>query len=423
MDNCMFATGPLYRSETGTERESFQCSLLVQGRETVSLCDASSSFFARFQMRPESKGKNIFKQLQKKLRFLTDLLSEDRLPERLQYFTELNEKKGTSFWEFTLENTPPFLHLTVQRCSPEEIVSRYCSEKSVDLAGFFVPGRRFMFMEQGSCGAFHLISGNAATERYYRFPSNVTGESFARLSFLRSTRLVSCAAQRKGLYFYDMVPDEAGEGRRFLRILCLPVEQEGRRLFLLMAAPCGADEFLNRCAGAGLNETHFSKCSYAVAAFSCSGAAPVLEGFNRSCDALFRQGFSVAELLQSDAVLKSSRSGVPCTGQAQLNSGVYDVSVLPTLGENGEKRMMVAIVPSKKAVRKESADLTGSLTPREQETISLAAQGYPNRYIAHRMEISEGTVKKLLYNGYQKLGISSRVEMCRMLLPQSAAMG
>ena len=85
--------------------------------------------------------------------------------------------------------------------------------------------------------------------------------------------------------------------------------------------------------------------------------------------------------------------------------------------------MMVAIVPSKKAVRKESADLTGSLTPREQETISLAAQGYPNRYIAHRMEISEGTVKKLLYNGYQKLGISSRVELCRMLLPQSAAMG
>ena len=45
-------------------------------------------------MRPESKGKNIFKQLQKKLRFLTDLLSEDRLPERLQYFTELEREKG-----------------------------------------------------------------------------------------------------------------------------------------------------------------------------------------------------------------------------------------------------------------------------------------------------------------------------------------
>jgi DNA-binding CsgD family transcriptional regulator len=426
MDNCTFAMNFLYRRETGSEpeRESFRCSLLLQGKETILLCDASSSFFAQFQIEPECRGKNIFMLLQKKLRFLTDLLSEDLLPEQqLRYFTELGEQRGTSFWDFTLENTPPFLHLTAQRCSPEEIASRYCGEKSIDLANFYVPGCRSMFVAQDSHGISHLVSGNDTAEQYYQFPSKVTGETFGRLSFLRSARLFSCAVQRKSLYFYDMIPNEAGTGRCFLRILCLPVEQEGRRLFLLMAAPCESAEFFNRCAGGGLSRDGFDQCPYAVATFSFSGGSPVLEGFNRSCEALLRQGFSVAELLQSGVVMKSFRSGVPCTGQAQLNCGVYDVSVLPVLRENGGKRMMVTIVPSQEAVQEAPAALSRNLTPREQETLSLAAQGYPNRYIAHRMEISEGTVKKLLYNGYQKLGISSRVELCRMLLPRSTAMG
>lgn len=53
------------------------------------------------------------------------------------------------------------------------------------------------------------------------------------------------------------------------------------------------------------------------------------------------------------------------------------------------------------------------LTHREGQILKLAAQGNPNRYIAKILNISEGTVKKILHNGYSKLGIGSRVELVK----------
>lgn len=51
---------------------------------------------------------------------------------------------------------------------------------------------------------------------------------------------------------------------------------------------------------------------------------------------------------------------------------------------------------------------------RENHALYLAATGNPNKYIAHVMGISVGTVKKILHDGYNKLGISSRVELVRL---------
>ncbi|MDD6176250.1 MAG: helix-turn-helix transcriptional regulator [Firmicutes bacterium] len=424
MDNSILAVNTPCAPENTPGQDSFRCSLLFRGNETLLLCDASPLFFTQFHAEPECRGKNVFRLLQKELPFLTELLSERLLPERrLRYFAELKEQNGTSFWELTLENMPPFLQLAARRCSPEKVAARYCSGNSVDLASFYVPGYRSILAGRDANRGFRLFSGNSTAERYYRFPSEVTEKTFARLSFLRSARLFACAERQKGLCFYEMVPDETGTGHGFLRILCLPVEQERQNGWLLLAAPCAAEEFFEHCAGSRLKKSGFDQCPYAVATFLFSGGSPVLEGFNRSCEKLLRKGFPVAELLQSDAVRKGFQSGMPGTGQAQLNSGVYDVSVLPVQDEDGTKRMTVTIVPVQAAPQTVPAAPGGRLTPREKETLSLAAQGYPNRYIAHRMEISEGTVKKLLYNGYQKLGVSSRVELCRMLLPQGAAMG
>jgi two-component system response regulator DesR len=57
-----------------------------------------------------------------------------------------------------------------------------------------------------------------------------------------------------------------------------------------------------------------------------------------------------------------------------------------------------------------------ALTPREQQALTLAQQGLPNRAIAASLQIQEGTVKKLLSGVYAKLGIQSRYDLFR--LPQ-----
>ena len=51
------------------------------------------------------------------------------------------------------------------------------------------------------------------------------------------------------------------------------------------------------------------------------------------------------------------------------------------------------------------------LTPREEQVVALVVEGLPNRPIAVELNLSEHTVKKYLFRIFEKLGISSRVEL------------
>jgi DNA-binding NarL/FixJ family response regulator len=51
------------------------------------------------------------------------------------------------------------------------------------------------------------------------------------------------------------------------------------------------------------------------------------------------------------------------------------------------------------------------LTPREEQVVALVAEGLGNRQIARELNLSEHTIKKYLFRIFEKLGISSRVEL------------
>jgi DNA-binding NarL/FixJ family response regulator len=51
------------------------------------------------------------------------------------------------------------------------------------------------------------------------------------------------------------------------------------------------------------------------------------------------------------------------------------------------------------------------LTPREAQVVALIAEGLSNRATARELNLSEHTVKKYLFRIFEKLGISSRVEL------------
>jgi DNA-binding NarL/FixJ family response regulator len=51
------------------------------------------------------------------------------------------------------------------------------------------------------------------------------------------------------------------------------------------------------------------------------------------------------------------------------------------------------------------------LTPREEQVVALVAEGFSNRQIARELNLSEHTVKKYMFRIFEKLGISSRVEL------------
>jgi len=69
---------------------------------------------------------------------------------------------------------------------------------------------------------------------------------------------------------------------------------------------------------------------------------------------------------------------------------------------------VVAQVPSLMVVNSSGIKL---LTPREEQVVALVADGLCNRAVALELRLSEHTIKKYLFRIFDKLGISSRVEL------------
>jgi two-component system nitrate/nitrite response regulator NarL len=64
-----------------------------------------------------------------------------------------------------------------------------------------------------------------------------------------------------------------------------------------------------------------------------------------------------------------------------------------------------------------------SLTMRELEVVKCAARGGTNRDIACELRLSEHTVKNYLFRAFEKLGVSSRVELLFYLAMRGHALG
>ncbi len=92
----------------------------------------------------------------------------------------------------------------------------------------------------------------------------------------------------------------------------------------------------------------------------------------------------------------------------------FHMSFIPinTIIKNSSKVLFIGTIPENMM---DDNQLEHILTKRELEVASLVARNESNKYIAHKLKISEGTVKRILYNVYQKLNISSRVELTKLI--------
>jgi DNA-binding NarL/FixJ family response regulator len=69
---------------------------------------------------------------------------------------------------------------------------------------------------------------------------------------------------------------------------------------------------------------------------------------------------------------------------------------------------LISEVPSLRVLNTLGQEL---LTPREEQVVALVAEGLSNRDTARELNLSEHTIKKYLFRIFDKLGISSRVEL------------
>lgn len=84
----------------------------------------------------------------------------------------------------------------------------------------------------------------------------------------------------------------------------------------------------------------------------------------------------------------------------------------------GTNELQIILRAMAKRTHFEPLNATGVklLTSREAEVAALVADGLRNREISERLKLSAHTVKNYLYRVYEKLGISSRVELTAHVL-------
>jgi two-component system, NarL family, nitrate/nitrite response regulator NarL len=73
--------------------------------------------------------------------------------------------------------------------------------------------------------------------------------------------------------------------------------------------------------------------------------------------------------------------------------------------------------------RLSEGDGVQGLTRRELQVVQYAAQGFTNRAIADELRLSEHTVKNYLFRAFEKLGVSSRIELLFYLMVKGRKAG
>lgn len=110
----------------------------------------------------------------------------------------------------------------------------------------------------------------------------------------------------------------------------------------------------------------------------------------------------------------SKASGVLIYEDDQNGSKKFQIDVTH-LSEIGNMVFMVMLCPIELEQSQNLNELMSVLSPREQEVLTYVIKGLTNRYIANKLNITEGTVKKTIYNAYKKLGICSRIELINLV--------
>lgn len=125
----------------------------------------------------------------------------------------------------------------------------------------------------------------------------------------------------------------------------------------------------------------------------------------------------LVESYDRELVVSAFRSGVRgifCISDAHFRllcrciQRIADGQIWVNTEQLGFLLNLISEVPSLRVLNSRGRSM---LTPREEQVVALVAEGLSNRDIAQELDLSEHTIKKYLFRIFDKLGISSRVEL------------
>jgi DNA-binding NarL/FixJ family response regulator len=136
----------------------------------------------------------------------------------------------------------------------------------------------------------------------------------------------------------------------------------------------------------------------AVMLMDSSKSELILQAFRAGARGIFSQHGSIESLCKC---VRSVHEGQIWANSQQMSLAVEALASSPTV----------------RAVDAKGLDL---LSKRELEVVRSLAEGLTNREIAERLGLSQHTIKNYLFRVFDKLGVSSRVELLFMALSQAS---
>jgi two-component system nitrate/nitrite response regulator NarL len=137
---------------------------------------------------------------------------------------------------------------------------------------------------------------------------------------------------------------------------------------------------------------------------------------------------ALLEACEREHVVEAFRAGATgifsrVKSPEELSKCIYAVHHGQIWASSEELKFLLQAFQS--AVQMHPSDANGNrlLTRREEQVVSLVAEGMSNREISSHLRLSEHTVKNYIFRIFNKLGISSRVELLLYALNHNGSSG
>jgi DNA-binding NarL/FixJ family response regulator len=122
----------------------------------------------------------------------------------------------------------------------------------------------------------------------------------------------------------------------------------------------------------------------------------IVDSFRAGARGIFSRQGSIEMLMKA----------VRCVHEGQIWANSWEMS------------LAVEALANSRKVRPMNGNGLSLLSRREMEVVRCLAEGLTNREIAERLQLSQHTIKNYLFRVFDKLGVSSRVELLFMTLGQ-----
>lgn len=125
----------------------------------------------------------------------------------------------------------------------------------------------------------------------------------------------------------------------------------------------------------------------------------------------------LADSYDRELVVSAFRSGargifsITDANMRQLRKCLLSVAAGQIWANTEQLNYVMDLISEVPSLRVLNSGGTALLTPREEQVVALVAEGLGNRDIARELNLSEHTIKKYMFRIFDKLGISTRVEL------------